>query len=448
MEKGSSRSHGHASIISPDNRPTRVRWRIVVLLMAAAAINYLDRGCMGIAAPRIQEEFGLTTTQIGYVLGIFQYGYFLSYIFSGVLVDLFDVRVGYMVIMGFWSAVGMLTGAVFRLWQFLACRFLLGLAEAGCWPTNNKVVAEWFPREERPLACGMFDSGSSLAQVTGGPLLAFLVLHFGWRSSFAAAGSLGFVWILIWSVMFRHPGEHPKVNAAELAHIGSHRPEGRLTSKEAYARWKQLLRCPQIWGLVALGAADIPAWVVMFNWLPKYFYDARHIHFDRLGWYASSPMLGAIAGGTLGSSILGWVMRRPGITNTAARRRVFLMTIPLEWALIPALYVSDIHSIMLMFVAAFGLGLNTANLMSSYSDFVPLTMVATTSSIVTSSLLLYSLPFATYAGWIVQHFGYTTLFVFGAIISLCGFVVGFLLIPKFELIPTLQAFETSARTSA
>lgn len=434
------------SLSGPETpRRTRVRWRIVSLLTVAATINYLDRGCMGIAAPKIQEEFGLSTTQIGYVLGIFQYGYFMAYFFSGVLVDLIDVRVGYIVIMALWSFVGMLTGTVSKLWQFLACRFFLGLMEAPCWPSNNKIVAEWFPREERPLACGLFDSGSSIAQVFGPPLLAFLVLHFGWRSTFVSMGALGYGWILVWMVMFRHPRQHPKVNAAELAHIGPPLTQFRLSRQEAINRWKRLIRCREIWGLIALCASNSPMWVVMYNWLPKYFYDARHIHFDRLGWYASLPMVGVIVGETLGSSLLGWVMRRPGMTITKARRLMFIVAVPLMWALVPAVYSSrPLQSVMFMFIAAFGMGTNVANLMSSYSDFVPRTMVATTTSVVTSTLLLYSLPFATFAGWIAEHFGYAALFSVAVFASSAAFVLGLLLIPKFEPIAALQSAESDS----
>ena len=421
---------------APDSRPTRFRWRIVVLLMAAAAINYLDRSCMGMAAPKIQEEFGLSTTQIGYVIGVFQYGYLLSYLGSGVLVDRLGARWGYVLIMAAWSAVGAMTAIGSRLWHFLLCRFSLGVAEAGCWPSSNKVVAQWFPRVERPLACGLFDSGSALAQVFGPPVLAAIILHWGWRTSFIAAGSLGFIWILVWLRMFHTPEEHPSVNAAELAAIRHEPDASRQEGVETDAGsvpWRRLLRCRQVWGIFVLNAATSPLWFVLYNWLPKYFYDARGVRFDKLGWYSALPMVGSALGGTLGSTILVRLLRRPGMTATVARRRMFLLDVTIMAALIPAVRCQNVlHSALYMALVAFGLGLHSANVLSSVSDFVPARLVATVTGLQASGTFLYSLPIATFAGWVVERFGYSPLFVFAALHPWLAIVSANVIIRKFE----------------
>jgi MFS family permease len=414
-----------------DPRPTSSRWTIVALLMAAAAINYLHRGCMAIAAPKIQNEFGLTTTQIGYVLAAFQYGYFISYLFCGMFIDRLGARRSYILIMAAWSAVGMLTAAGTTLWHFLTFRFLLGVAEAGCWPTSNKVVARCFPREERPLACGLFDSGSSLAQVFGPPALVFIILRWGWRSVFLVAGSLGFIWILVWMRKFRYPEAHGLSDGSEDT------PEPRTL--DSYTAWKQLLRCRQIWGVFVLNASAAPLWFVLFNWLPKYFYDARGVSFENLGWYAALPMVGAPIGGIGGSAFLGWLLRRPGMTSTTARQRMFLVGVLMMSSLIPAVQAANVlHGALFMTIAATGLGLHSANLLSSISDLVPSNLVATATSIQASATFLYSLPIATYAGWIAEHLGYSTLFTFAAVTPWFAIVSVHLIIRKFEPITAFQ----------
>jgi MFS family permease len=415
----------------PDQRPASSRWTIVALLMAAAAINYLLRSCMGMAAPKIQIEFGLTTTQIGYVLGAFQYGYLLSYLFSGMLVDRLGARRSYILIMAAWSAVGILTALGTRLWQFVTFRFLLGVAEAGCWPASNKVVARCFPLEERPLACGLFDSGSSLAQVFGPPALAFIILRWGWRSAFPFAGILGFIWIPLWMWKFRNPEAHGPGDGIKDT------PEPRAV--DSYTGWKQLLRCRQVWGIFVLNASTVPLWFVLFNWLPKYFYDARGISFRELGWYSALPMVGAPIGGIGGSAFLGWLLRRPGMTSTVARQRMFLVSVLMMSAFAPAVRSANvIYGALFMTIAAAGLGLHSANLLSSISDLVPSELVATATSIQASATFLYALPIATFAGWIAEHLGYSTLFMFGALTPWFTIVSVYFIIRKFEPIAAFR----------
>jgi MFS transporter, ACS family, hexuronate transporter len=417
-------------------RRTKYRWVIVGLLMVAAAINYIDRSCMGIAAPKIQEELSLTNTQIGIILGVFQWGYAAAYMLAGLMVDRLGARKGYPIIMALWSLADALTSVGTRLWHFIGLRILLGVGEAGCWPTNNKVVAEWFPRRERPLACGLFDGGAKVGMVIGPPAVAYLVLHWSWQVSFIATGCAALVWIPCWALLYRRPENHPWVNEAELAYIQNEAEgegiKGRTSSRGRKLTWQRILRYPQVWGVLVLNASTATTWFVLSNWLPKYFYDVRGIEFNLLGWYAAMPMVGAVIGNIGGGWFLGWLISRPSMTVTKARRTMIFISVAMMTCLIPAAYASNVLvSAFLMAIVGIGYSSHATNILSSISDLVAKDLVATVTGIQATGAFLLTLPIVTYTGWIIEQFGYTALLAASALLPYLSLIASFTLIRRF-----------------
>jgi ACS family hexuronate transporter-like MFS transporter len=407
-----------SSLTAVPARPLRLRWAIVALLMVAAAINYIDRSCIGIAAPRIQQEFHLSDTQIGLILGVFQAGYVAAYILSGVIVDRIGARAGYPLFMAVWSCAVALTSLGRRVWQFVWLRVLLGVGEAGCWPTSNKVVAEWFPQPERPLACGLFDGGSKLGMVLGPPLITALVVRWGWRWPFAAAGAAGFVWIALWITVYRRPQTAPAAVQSGATQAGS--------------RWRELLRYPQVWGVLVLNASTATTWFVLSNWLPKYYYEVHRIDFRLLGWYASMPMIGAALGNVVGGWLLGWLIHHRSISVTRARRAMIIASVAMMTCLIPAAYIPRVGiSTVLMAVVGMGYSTHATNILSSISDLVSPRYVATLTGIQATGAFILTLPVVTYAGWIVERLGYKPLFVTCACLPCLSIAAAYLLIRSF-----------------
>jgi ACS family hexuronate transporter-like MFS transporter len=444
------------AVVSPTHKkPTNFRWVIVGLLMAGAAVNYIDRSCMGIVAPKIQEEFKLSNTQIGFILGMFQWGYVAAYMLAGMMIDRFGVRKGYPIIMAVWSLATAMTSLGTRMSHFVALRVFLGIGEAGCWPASNKVVAEWSPQKERPLACGLFNGGATVGMVFGPPIIAAIVLHWGWRPAFVWTGCIGFVWILFWLLLYRDPEKSSSVNAEELALIRGRQktelpsvttetlsridrtqdgpePEIALASDAARLTLKSLLGYPQVWGVLVLNASTATTWFVLANWLPKYFYDARGIDFSLLGWYTAMPMVGGALGNILGGWCLGWLISRTTPNVTKARRTMIFISVAMMTCLIPAVYINNVLiSTIFMAVVGFGYGSHAVNILSSISDFVDQHLVATFTSIQATGTFLVTLPLVTYAGWIVEEFGYTELFVVTALMPYLSIVAAYTLIRRF-----------------
>jgi ACS family hexuronate transporter-like MFS transporter len=208
-------------------KPTGVRWRILALLFFATTICYLDRIVFSVLAKEIKTDLNLSTEQYGDLQAAFQFAYTLGFLAMGKLIDRYGTRIGYAVAIVWWSLAAMMHAVargplVFGFW-----RAMLGLGEAGNFPAAIRAVGEWFPQRDRAFATGIFNAGSNVASMIGPPVFAWAALQYGWQACFVVTGSTGFIWLVLWLVYFRRPGEHRDVNAAELALI-----------EEGAARWK------------------------------------------------------------------------------------------------------------------------------------------------------------------------------------------------------------------
>ncbi|MBV8820341.1 MAG: MFS transporter, partial [Acidobacteriaceae bacterium] len=179
-----------------------LRWVIAILLCLATAINYLDRQALGIVSLDIRREFHLDERDYSYILTFFFFAYAIMYAGSGYLLDRLGTRRGLGVFIFFWSVAQTLHGFARGAWSLASCRFLLGLSEPGAWPAAAKAVNEWFPPNQRALAMGIFNAGSSLGSALAPVTVAFMTLRYGWRSAFVITGVAGFVWLAFWLLLY------------------------------------------------------------------------------------------------------------------------------------------------------------------------------------------------------------------------------------------------------
>lgn len=185
----------------------RVRWLICALLFFAASVNYMDRQVIGLLKPTLQVQFGWS--EIGYsnIVFAFTMAYGIGSLFVGKLIDRLGTRVGFSLAVLFWSISAMAHAAAGSIMQFAAARVSLGIGEAGSFPASIKVVAEWFPKRERAMATGIFNSGTNVGAIVTPLIVPWLTLRFGWRMAFIATGALGLIWIAAWVALYRRPEE-------------------------------------------------------------------------------------------------------------------------------------------------------------------------------------------------------------------------------------------------
>src|SRR6185503_9292753 len=161
---------------------------MISLVFSATVINYLDRQALSVAAPVLVEQFHMSNVAYSRIVFAFMLAYTIMNAVSGPLIDRLGTKVGYALCIGWWSASAVLHAFARGALSLGAFRFLLGMGEAGNWPAGVKVVAEWFPTRERALACGLFNSGSSVGAILAPPIVAFILLTMGWRAAFIGVG--------------------------------------------------------------------------------------------------------------------------------------------------------------------------------------------------------------------------------------------------------------------
>src|SRR6202046_5645022 len=223
-------AQGSESIASPGNlapagKMSHLRWVICSLLFLATVIAYVDRGVIAYLEKFLEGVIpGLNSIKYGYILAAFQAAYAIGMVVAGGLTDKLGTRKAFAIAICLWSVAAMLPGLAFSVITFAVAMILLGLGEAANFPACIKTVAEWFPKRERALATGLFNSGANVGAMVVPVVVPFLYYAFGWRGAFVITGCSGFVWLIFWLWLYRKPAEHPMVSASELALIQSDPP--------------------------------------------------------------------------------------------------------------------------------------------------------------------------------------------------------------------------------
>ena len=250
---------------SPD-RVSHQRWVICALLFFATVIAYVDRGVIAYLEKFLEGIIpGLNSVKYGYILAAFQVAYAIGMLVAGGLTDKLGTRKAFAIAIGLWSVAAMLPGAAFSVITFGVAMFLLGLGEAANFPACIKTVAEWFPKRERALATGIFNSGANIGNIVVPLIVPALVVLVTWRGAFVVTGGAGIVWLIGWLIYYRRPEGHPSVSKAELDLILSDPIE-----KVETVPWSRVLPCRETWAFAIGKFLTDPIWWFYLFWLPRY----------------------------------------------------------------------------------------------------------------------------------------------------------------------------------
>ncbi len=284
---------------------------LLVLLASLALITFLDRLCIAVAGPRMQDELGIPPDLWGWVLGAFILSYALFEIPTGALGDRIGQRRVLTRIVLWWSAFTGLTGAASGFYPLAAVRFLFGIGEAGAYPNISGVISRWFPVLERARAQGYVWSASRIGGALAPVLVVPLMGAFGWRATFWVFGAVGCLWCVFWRLWFRDdPAEHPRMTQEELREIGRPDVLSRQTPWRAMFRSRQLRLVVMMYGSYAWGS-----WFY-FSWLPTYLTKGRGFSEGEMAVFSMLPFLlgatGSLAGGYLSDLACGKLGLRRG----------------------------------------------------------------------------------------------------------------------------------------
>ena len=380
------------------------RWWIAVLLFLSVIINYIDRQCLSVLAPVITKELGLTPTGYANILNVFQIAYTLMYVGSGLLVDRWGARVSLAVFMGWWSVANALHVFATSAFSLGVFRFLLGLGEPGNFMAGFRAISECFHKEERALANGLLNAGSSVGAMVAPFLVTWLYLQLSWRGAFVICGALGLLWILPWLLLYR------PLEAAPVRVVAS-------------GAWRGYLKLPQSWGLFGSRFLSDPVWWFYLFWLPKYLVDARGFTLQEMALVAWMPYLCADLGAMFGGWMSGVLIGR-GWNVLAARKAVMLpaaMVMPVS--LIVGTTTSNILAIAMICIVTFAHMAWKTNLATVTNDLYPTEVVGRVSGVFAFGNGLGGLLFTALTGWLVQYSGYFWVFAFMGVLHPLAFLV-------------------------
>jgi MFS transporter, ACS family, D-galactonate transporter len=338
-------------------RIPRVRWGIGVLLGAGVLINYFDRINLSVGAPQLQQEFGLTDGELGWLFSGFFWSYAVLQIPSGMILDRFGVTAVYRVSSFLWSLTSAMTALAGGFGGVLAARLLLGIAEGPGFPASAKATGYWFPRGERAMATSIFDAAAKFANVIGVPLVALAIVQFGWRWGFGITGMLSFLYFLAFLIVYRDPSRHPRLSSVERDYIraGGATREGPAESGEV-AMLGYLLRNRKVWGLTIGFAAYGYSFYLFLTWLPNYLVQSMHMSILKSAGFTAIPWICAtVAGLGVGGWLIDHLIAR-GYDETPVRKTVLVVGMLLGLAVFGATVTTDpVWAIVWISVALSGL---------------------------------------------------------------------------------------------
>ncbi len=329
------------------NRAERYRWAVLGVFVLSTAINYLDRQTLASLAPMVKSEMALTNAQYGLILTAFSLTYAISAPFAGVLIDRIGLNRAISLAVGLWSCAGIATGFTRSLAGLVACRAVLGIAEAGGIPAAGKAIHQYLRSGERAVGNAVNQAGVSLGAIAAPALATWIAVHRGWRDAFIITGVLGLVWIPIWNWSAAGPGR-PQTEHVQAMGL-------------PYA---EMLRDRRLWAFVAANALSMILYSLWTNWTTVYLVGVHHLTLVQAAWYAWIPPVFAMAGGFSG----GWAslsLVNRGVPPRAARFCVCLAcaTLALSTAAVPfatnAGAASAAISLSIFAVSAFSVNMYT-----------------------------------------------------------------------------------------
>lgn len=420
------------------------RWIIVLLLLFATIINYLDRQIIGLLKPILEKEFNWTETDFARIVIAFTAAYAIGLLVFGRFIDKTGTKVGYTVTVIIWSMAGMFHAVARSAFGFGVARFFLGLGEAGNFPAAMKTVAEWFPKKERALATGIFNAGTSVGVVLALLLVPWILNYYGWQEVFWITGALGFIWLVFWLLLYDIPSKQKRLTSAEYNFITSGQDiETETVAGKDSINWYKLFAFPQTWAFITgKGLIDPIFWFFLF-WLPSYFSSTFNLDLKKpslpLMIIYAATTIGSIGGGYFSS----WLIKK-GWPTLKARKMALIIFAVLEVSIILAQFATDIWvAVGLISLAVAVHQAWATNIFTLASDMFPIQAVSSVVGIGGMAGAVGGILFPILVGFLLDTYkaagnlegGYNLLFTICGCTYLVAWTIIHLLTRKSSSVP-------------
>lgn len=405
-----------------------LRWWILVLFLLGVTVNYITRNSLGILAPELKSNLGITTEQYSWIVGAFQLAYTLFQPLCGWLIDVIGLKLGFMICAGLW-ALACLMHAGAGNWVHLALlRFFMGGAEAAATPANAKTIGEWFPKSERPIAAGWAGVGFSIGAMLAPPIIYFAHASFGWQGAFMFTGILAMLWVVLWWAFYHNPDKHPNLSKAELDFIrqDNEAPPIKLPFLTAL---KTVGKNKRFYGIAILAFMAEPAWAVMSFWVPLYLSKTYGMDLKQIALFAWLPFLAADLGSIASGYLTKLYTRLFGLSrvNSVVASSVsgaFLMVSLAVMAFTNNPYIA----IVLISIGGFGHQIISCMLSALVVESFDKGQMATVNGMRGSAAWIASFLFSLIIGVTADKIGFNPLFIAMGFFDLIGafFLVTFI----------------------
>lgn len=416
----------------------RYRWTIVALLFAATTINYIDRNVLGYLKQTLTDAFHWDNLTYGTINGIFQFFYAFGLLGFGWIVDRIGTKMGYIIAIIIWSIFAMAHALAGNTFFFTVARSGLGLGEAGNFPAAIKAVAEWFPKKERALATGIFNSGTNIGAVVAPIIVPLILAAYGWQMAFILTGSLGFIWLIFWWAIYEIPSRQKRLSKTEYDYI--HSDDEQAAVAGARIPWGKLLKVRQTWAFVFGKFLTDPIWWFFLFWLPDYFNKVFHLQVNKPGWplviIYSCTTIGSIGGGYLSGYLIkkGWPIYK-------ARKSSMLLFAICVLPIVTVRYFHNMWAIVaLISLAAAAHQAWSANIFTTASDMFPRKAVSSVIGIGGMAGSVGGIIFQPFVGQLLDYFakknnetlGYNFIFIICGLAYLIAWLVMHFFAPKMR----------------
>ncbi len=331
---------------------------VCVFLFTLTTINYADRVALSVAAKPISAEFGLSPVQMGYLLSSFLWSYVLCLIPVGLLVDRFGGKIINSLGIGLWSAATLLTGFAPNFLFMIGSRMIMGIGESTSWPASNRIIREWFPASERGLANAIFGAGATAGPAIGAVTVSAIVATWGWRTGFIVAGSVGFIWLIAWILVFDVPERVRWIGRVEREKILRERDGAETADGPAQAASPlgYLLRQRSVWGLFFTQGSEVYGSYMLITWLPTYLQQAKGLSVMNAGMLTAVPFaLASVFGILLGR--LSDRLLTPAAVDAGRRRTMIAVMLLGVSSMLLVPFVDQLWIIMLILAVVRAMGL-------------------------------------------------------------------------------------------
>jgi MFS transporter, ACS family, aldohexuronate transporter len=422
----------------------KYRWTICALVFFATTINYLDRSVISLLKTHLEKDFKWTEGDYSYIVIAFQACYAIGLLGAGWFIDKVGTKIGYTISLLLWSISSVAHAFVRNTLGFIFARGALGISEAGNFPSAIKTVAEWFPKKERALATGIFNSGANIGAIAAPLSVPFIAAKWGWQWAFIITGSVGLIWLIFWFIFYEVPSKQKRLGKEEYNYI--HSDVDEQTSNKSVnptkVSWFHLLSFRQTWTFTLGKFLTDPIWWFYLFWLPAFLKAQYNVD----GTATALPIAAVYTMSTFGSIFGGWLplyfIKRKWPVYRSRKTSMFIYAL----CAVPVLFAQKLggihmwYAIIIIGIAAAGHQAWSANIFTTVSDMFPKKAVASVTGIGGMAGAIGGILIAWLAGMLFDHYeaignldkGYYIMFLICGSAYLIAWIIMHFLVPKME----------------